>query len=323
MNGMKQAEMKRTAEAIQKVIEDLHIPADVWIHELDGKAPCVGVSARCALYIETFYLPKELVTLQDVSDKMQAIPADYAAKRKPGCTATLYVREQYGYEKKIYEHIADASRAALEIQQGKEPEKVYTAYKKKWMEAEHVSIETQQITEQERLGVTQKTIPEESKEEMERTADAIQDALKELDVPADVWAEDRLDDAPCIAVSMNGVGTVYLPEEFVTLQDVSDKIRAIVADYTARGTYEDERETYEYIADACKAALEIRDGKKPEDVYAAYRERWEKEEMLKDLRKMIETCQKKYGVSEKDIGKALKKVCKDFLPRSQDRQQSR
>ena len=66
---------------------------------------------------------------------------------------------------------------------------------------------------------------------IEKTANAIQDALDALDVLADIWIEGEDTREPYLSVSVDGVEAYELSEDLVTLQDVSAEMQAIAKSY--------------------------------------------------------------------------------------------
>ncbi|MGN8836494.1 hypothetical protein ACTNCI_05895 [Mitsuokella jalaludinii] len=330
MDEHKEATIEKTASAIQDALDALDVLADIWIEGEDTREPYLSVSVDG---VEAYELSEDLVTLQDVSAEMQAIAKSYDPQDRSLLhdMEEPYSAEELLFTKKVYDRIADASRAALEIQQGKEPEKVYVAYLERWNQEDRNACRKECENFLRRMNVLYNRPYGE-------TMDILKDSCRKLNqekeqgkqetfpVPGKenraitVWVEDTGEGKPhwydfTEAEALRVDFDKAFPKGYVDYYIDIDKDGIIQSDTLSPNT-KGTRFTESYPGFRCKDNLYKESGK-------AISIEGMKEEMLVGLRKMVETYQEKYGISEKDIGKALDCVRKGLLTRSQERQHSR
>ena len=331
MDEYKETTIVKTANAIQDALDALDVRVDIWIEGEDTREPYLAVSVDG---VEAAYeLSEDLVTLQDVSAEMQAIAKNYDPQDRSLLhdMEEPYSAEELLYTKKVYDRIADASRAALEIQQGKEPEKVYLAYLERWNQEDRNACRKECENFLRRMNTLYNRPYEE-------TMDILKDSCRKLNqekeqgrqetfpVPGKenravtVWVEDTGEGKPhwydfTEAEALRVDFDKAFPKGYVDYYIDIDKDGIIQSDTLSPNT-KGTRFTESYPGFRCKDNLYKETGK-------AISIEGMKEEMLVGLRKMVETYQEKYGVSDKEIDKALKKVRKELPDLAHEKPQGR
>ncbi|MGN8836495.1 hypothetical protein ACTNCI_05900 [Mitsuokella jalaludinii] len=331
-NATKTGQMEATQAAIRKAFRTLDLPADIRISR-EGEDSHFEIDLYGGPTFDwnkrpiSRKLPPDCLAVSDVANEMHDIVMvqanaefrdlipDYRIPHDLPVDPDLFA-ENCHYVADMYGRIETACLAAEKIEEGEREDEVYQACKDKWAKRNHDDAVTQ-------CG--------EHLQRMDRLyGQSLDEAMAILKDFADEKSRFPVPGRENQAVIVRYWGHIYdfTKEEFDRLDTKKEFPRGFTSDridIDGKGIITSDG----YRKDTV--------GKRFHDAYPLFRCEWSrcpgsqtplraddmKDEMLVGLRKMVETYQKKYGVSDKEIDKALKKVRKELPDLAHEKPQGR